>query len=283
MVRFQTSAGNIDVRMFDAATPLSVANFLNYATSNRYDGTFIHRVPQAAPGVSADFVVQGGGFKMNANIFQAAGITTDAPVLNEPGISNLRGTIAYAKGSNPNSATSQWFFNVGNNTNLDLPVNGAFTAFGRVVRGTMTVVDAINDMSTVNAAAAQNAGGEDFDELPVFDLQKVINQNNVFPEDAVMMIDVRTLNVPAGDFNFDGKVDGADLTILKADFGSTTKADADGNGDGRVDASDFLIWQRTVGQNFGTPTSAGVPEPAALALGAAALAGLAWLRRATAR
>ena len=46
-------------------------------------------------------------------------------------------------------------------------------------------------------------------------------------------------------------VNGADLAIWKADFGSTTKAEADGNGDGRVDGADFLVWQRTLGQNFG--------------------------------
>ena len=126
VVRFLTSSGNIDVRMYDAATPLSVANFLNYAHSNRYDGTFIHRVPQAPAsqgGGTANFIIQGGGFALNNSIFAAAPIVTDPPVVNEPGISNLRGTLAFAKSARLNSATSQWFFNIGNNSFLDLPAN----------------------------------------------------------------------------------------------------------------------------------------------------------------
>lgn len=279
VVRFVTSVGNVDVRLYHGATPLSVANFLNYATSNRYDGTFIHRVPQLLSGGTSDFVVQGGGFKLNNSIFAAAGIATDPPVLNEPGISNLRGTLSYAKGSNPDSATSQWFFNVDDNTALDLPVNGAFTAFGRVVGNGMTVVDAINNLPTVNAAAAQNAPMEDFDEIPVTDINKVIQQNNITNAEAVMLLDVRQLNIPTGDYNLDGRVNGADLAVFEASFGSRIKAEADGNGNGVIDGGDFLIWQRTLGQNFGTPSSATIPEPAGIALAGLAALPLMLARR----
>jgi MYXO-CTERM domain-containing protein len=286
VVRIQTTSGNIDVRLFDARTPLSVQNFLNYATSNRYDDTFIHRVPQnppppQGPGGSSHFVIQGGGFKLNNSIFSAAGLTTDPPVLNEPGISNLRGTLSYAKGSDPNSATSQWFINIGNNTFLDSPANGAFTAFGRVVANGMTIADAIDNLPVINAAVAENAPGEDFDEIPVYNTQKVLNQQDIHNDDAVMIQDVRVLNVPAGDYNFDGQVNNADFNVWKADLGSTLKAEADGNGNGVVDHADFLVWQRTRGQNNGPPTVGAVPEPsaAALALLAAGAAGAARRRR----
>jgi cyclophilin family peptidyl-prolyl cis-trans isomerase len=253
VVRFQTSSGNILVRLFNQATPLSVANFMNYATSDRYDGTFIHRVPQSQspPYGTSNFVVQGGGFKLNNSIFQATGITTDPPVTNEPGISNLRGTLSYAKGSGVNSATSQWFFNVGNNSFLDTPANNLFTAFGRVVGNGMTVVDAINNLSVVNASSAKNGPGEDFDEIPVRDIDKVIQQQDITANEAVMVLSIDAINVPAGDYNFDGKVDNADLAVWKADLGSTLKAEADGNGDGTVDGRDFLVWQRTLGRTLG--------------------------------
>ncbi|HMP06782.1 MAG TPA: peptidylprolyl isomerase [Lacipirellulaceae bacterium] len=145
VVRFVTNLGNIDVRLYDSATPLTVANFLNYVTSDRYDGTFIHRAPDLNVGTQQNpifepFVVQGGGYKLAAppvGIFGAAHIPTFSPVLNEPGLTNARGTIAMAKlGGDPNSATSEWFFNMRNNAGggpaLDTQ-NGGFTVFGRVV------------------------------------------------------------------------------------------------------------------------------------------------------
>lgn len=265
IVRFQTSSGNIDVRLYDAATPASVANFLNYANTNRYDGSFVHRVPQTAGGGSANFVVQGGGFHLNNSIFAATAIPAFAPVADEPGISNLRGTLAMAKTSLPNTATSQWYFNVGNNSFLDGP-NAPFTVFGRVVRNGMTVVDAINNLPTVNSASAQNQPGEDFDEIPVYNRAKVISQQDLRNEDAVMILDVAQLAFAAGDYNFDGRVDAADLGVWQADLGSRTKAEADGNGNGIVDQADYDIWL------------AGVPEPSSAALAAMTALALVWRR-----
>lgn len=283
VVRFQTNVGNIDVRLYDAATPLSVANFLNYVTTDRYDGTFIHRVPQKMlpdqSTVTSDFVVQGGGFLLNNSIFAAEGIVTDDPVMNEPGISNLRGTISYAKGADPNSATSQWFFNISDNIFLDSPDKGAFTAFGRVVRNTMNVVDLINDLPTVNASAAETPlTAEDFDEVPVLDLAQVINQNDITSADAVMILNIYVRNTPPGDYNFNGVVTALDLPIWEADFGSHLKADADGNGNGVVDGKDFLLWQRNFDPNSGFPVST-VPEPHSIGLSAFAILLTAALRR----
>jgi peptidyl-prolyl cis-trans isomerase A (cyclophilin A) len=262
VVRFNSVLGNIDVRLYNTATPLTTANFLNYATGGDWVDTFIHR---SVPG----FVVQGGGFKFPSDAIGLQNVAQDPAVLNEPGISNLRGTIAMAKlGGDPNSATNQWFFNLANNAaNLDAQ-NGGFTAFGRVVGTGMTVVDAIAALPRVNAGGA-------FDTLPV----RNFTSGNIKKENLVTFNTILPLNLPDGDYNFDGKVDGADLAVWKADFGSTTKAEADGNGNGRVDAADFLVWQRTFGQNFGAPAAAAIaaiPEPAAatLALLAAAACGL---------
>lgn len=270
VVRFATTRGNYDVRLYQTRTPLTVQNFLNYVTSNRWDGTFIHRAPDLNVGTAQNpvyepFVVQGGGFKLAPSpqgLFGATHIATDPPVLNEPGLTNAPGTIAMAKvGGDPNSATSEWFVNMRNNAGggpaLDTQ-NGGFTVFGRVVGNGMSVLQDIQDLDWIN--------GGGFENVPVLDLDKVIAQQNVFNEDAVILSDVRVLNIPDGDYNFDGRVDAADLAVWRTDFGSTIKAEADGNGDGRVDGLDFLIWQRTRGQNLGTPTATSVPEPAAAAL-----------------
>jgi peptidyl-prolyl cis-trans isomerase A (cyclophilin A) len=266
VVRFQTSLGAINARLYDAVTPISVANFKAYVDSNRWDGSFIHR---SVPG----FVVQGGGFKLTPDIFQTTNVVTYPAIQNEFGISNLRGTIAYAKlGGDPNSATSQWFFNLANNSaNLDNQ-NGGFTVFGRVVGNGMNIVDSIAALSRVNAGGA-------FSDVPVNDVDKVLAQRNIFNEDAVVISDVSVLNLPAGDYNFDGTVNQLDLAVWRADFGSTTKADADGNGDGIVDGRDFLIWQRTFGKTSALTAALGaIPEPSAFALASLALANIA-LRR----
>jgi cyclophilin family peptidyl-prolyl cis-trans isomerase len=277
IVRFQTSVGAIDVRLYNTITPNSVTNFMNYVTANRYDGTFIHRVPQFKNQDNNNlgtqhFVVQGGGFLLNNSIFAASGIVTNAPIGDEFGISNTRGTLAFAK--NALGATSQWFFNVGDNSFLDA---SDFTVFGRVLGSGMTVVDTIDNLPAINAAVAQNADGEDFDEVPI---RNPLTQNDITSNEAVM-VNVIALNYPAGDYNRDGTVNAADYSVWKADFGSTTKAEADGNGDGVVNAADYTVWRNTFGQSsvpgaglgggLGGLAGGAVPEPAsALLCGVAA-------------
>ncbi|MCI0376191.1 MAG: peptidylprolyl isomerase [Gemmataceae bacterium] len=129
-IRFITSSGAINVELFDGQAPQTVANFFNYINSNRYDNSIFHRL---VPG----FVIQGGGFNFVANPASLPAIPTDPTVENEFGASNTTGTIAMAKvDGNPNSATSQFFFNLANNggapNNLDTD-NGGFTVFGRIV------------------------------------------------------------------------------------------------------------------------------------------------------
>ncbi len=260
VVRFTTSLGNIDVRLYDTATPVSVQNFLNYATTGRYDGTFIHRVPQLPDGGTSDFVVQGGGFKLNNSIFAATGITTDAPIINEPVFSNTRGTLAYAK--NASGATSQWFFNIGDNSFLDAQ---NFTVFGRVIGNGMSVVDAINNLETVDASIAQNAPGEDFDEIPVRNLEKVQAQGDITAADAVMILSITIRNLAAADYTFDGVVNNADYNWWKTNFGSTALAAPDGNGNGVVDAADYVLWRKMMA-NSGSGSAATAPEPSSAVL-----------------
>lgn len=140
---YNTALGNgtINIVLFDqvgAGAPLTTQNFENYINDGDYVNTIIHRSVQ-------NFVIQGGGFTVEDRT--PISITTNPPVQNEfsPTRSNLRGTIAMAKvGGNPNSATSQWFFNLANNSsNLDNQ-NGGFTVFGQVLSAAdLTTVDAI--------------------------------------------------------------------------------------------------------------------------------------------
>lgn len=155
-VTFQTNRGNIGIELLNQQTPLTVKNFLNYVDSDRYDNTIIHRSP-------ANFVVQGGGFKANGTAPNTTldHILQDAPVPNEfdSKRSNVTGTVAMAKvGGDPNSATSEFFFNVADNSsNLDNQ-NGGFTVFANVVSG-------LDSVKAINALPTTNVGS--FTDLPV--------------------------------------------------------------------------------------------------------------------
>ncbi|MFM7411887.1 MAG: peptidylprolyl isomerase [Planctomycetota bacterium] len=152
IVRFDVNApapnDRVYVELFDQpgenrlrTTPATAANFLSYVDGGHYQNTFIHR---SVPG----FVVQGGGFTVSGSPISIGNVTQFAAVVNEPkpttatAHNNVRGTIAMAKlGSDPNSATNQWFFNLADNSsNLDNQ-NGGFTVFGRVLGSGMTAVD----------------------------------------------------------------------------------------------------------------------------------------------
>jgi len=135
VVTINTSLGSIYVELYQSNAPITVNNFLTYAYSNFYSNTIFHRVVSG-------FVDQGGGY--TAQLQQKA---TLAPIVLESqnGLSNLRGTIAMARTSDPNSATSQFYFNAVNNTFLDYASASSpgYAVFGNVIQG-LNVVDLIN-------------------------------------------------------------------------------------------------------------------------------------------
>ncbi|WP_428982335.1 peptidylprolyl isomerase [Parathalassolituus penaei] len=138
LVRLETNMGNIDLSLDRDKAPVSVDNFLTYVKSDQYNQTLFHRV-------IAGFMIQGGGY--DTNMRQKA---TLPPIKNEAdnGLSNLRGTIAMARTSNPNSATSQFFINVVDNRFLDHGTRDfGYAVFGKVTSG-MDVVDAIAGVQT---------------------------------------------------------------------------------------------------------------------------------------
>ncbi len=151
-VRFTTNLGTFVVELEPEKAPKTVENFLRYVRDGFYDGTVFHRV---IPG----FVVQGGGF--TADLVQKP---TRAPIPNEAanGLSNVRGTIAMARTSDPDSATAQFYINLRDNTALNrrdgTPAGAGYCVFGRVVEG-MDVVDAIGRVPTHTAAAKDPRSG----------------------------------------------------------------------------------------------------------------------------
>ncbi len=158
-VRFATTKGTFDVALHATATPQTVSNFLNYVARADFDDSIVHR---SVPG----FIVQGGGFKpAPPNLTR---IPTDPSPTNEPGISNLRGTVAMAKlGGNPNSATDQWFVNLSDNSaNLDNQ-NGGFTAFGRVCGGGLAVAEAIAALPRASYLVNVDGAATEFDDWPM--------------------------------------------------------------------------------------------------------------------
>ena len=143
VVEMQTSAGTIKIELYAQAAPKSVENFLDYVTSGHYEGTIFHRVIKG-------FVVQGGGYNKDYQLKP-----TKTPIKNEAeqalkaGLKNEPGTVAMARTADPNSATSQFYINVGNNNRLDFPSfdGHGYCVFGKVIAG-MDVVNKIAESPT---------------------------------------------------------------------------------------------------------------------------------------
>ena len=177
VVEIRTNMGNIQVNLFDETTPQTVAKFLSYVNAGAYANSVSHRT-------EPNFIVQLGGFQYNGS-FPPDPIATGAPVINEPELSNVRGTVAMAKlGGNPDSATSQFFFNVRNNSGgaaaLDSQ-NGGFTVFGQVIGDGMDVVDAINALADFPFVSP-------FSEIPLRNYSANDFNSNVVPDENNLVI-----------------------------------------------------------------------------------------------
>jgi cyclophilin family peptidyl-prolyl cis-trans isomerase len=139
-VEFDTTAGVIKVELYPDAAPKTVANFLDYVKAKHYDGTQFHRVIDG-------FMIQGGGFTTD---FKQKPTRPPVPIESESsskaGLLNVPGTLAMARTSDPNSATSQFFININDNKRLNFndptPQGYGYTVFGKVVDG-MDVVNKI--------------------------------------------------------------------------------------------------------------------------------------------
>lgn len=139
-VLLSTSLGDITIELYPEKAPITVENFLAYVDSGFFDGTIFHRV---IPG----FVIQGGGFTEDMNKKP-----TRPPVKNEAGngLKNERGTLSMARTQETDSATSQFFINLSDNTALDHGMRGfGYAVFGKVIEG-MDIIDKIAAVKTGN-------------------------------------------------------------------------------------------------------------------------------------
>ena len=143
MVTVETNRGDFVVELYPEKAPKTVANFMQYVDSGYYKETIFHRVINR-------FMIQGGGF--NADMTEKPGL---APIVNEAanGLKNEPGTLAMARTSDPDSATSQFFINLENNVPLNYQGNDpeliGYCVFGRVLKG-MDVVRDIGASPTMN-------------------------------------------------------------------------------------------------------------------------------------
>ncbi len=150
----ETNLGNFTVELFENKAPGTVKNFLEYVKDKHYDGLVFHRVIE-------NFMIQGGGFEPGMKERK-----TRDPIKNESSneLSNLRGTLAMARTPQPDSATSQFFVNVKDNTFLDRAKAGdkvGYCVFARITEG-MDVIDKIKVVKTGTKMR--------FDDVPVEDV-----------------------------------------------------------------------------------------------------------------
>lgn len=147
-VKLSTNEGDIRIELDAAKAPKSVDNFVKYVKAGHYDGTIFHRVIE-------NFMIQGGGFTPKLEQKPTRG---PIPLESQNGLNNVRGSIAMARTSDPNSATAQFFINTVDNAFLDAANardGNGYAVFGRVIEG-MDVVDKIRIKPTGAQGMHQN-------------------------------------------------------------------------------------------------------------------------------
>ncbi|WP_299492885.1 peptidylprolyl isomerase [uncultured Shewanella sp.] len=148
-VKLTTNMGTILIELDRSRAPITVDNFLTYVVDGHYDNTLFHRI---IPG----FVIQGGGLDL-----QKIEKPTMPPIVNESGngLSNAMGTIAMARDNEPHSATSQFYFNIADNEQLDpSPRRWGYAVFGEIIQGG----EVLQHMSSVATQVDKTLNWPDF-------------------------------------------------------------------------------------------------------------------------
>jgi cyclophilin family peptidyl-prolyl cis-trans isomerase len=213
IVTVATNYGNFQIELFPTAAPATVANFLTYVDDGAYSDSVFHR---SVPGS----VVQTGGYLSASTTFsgstsQFVPLTTNAPISLEYGIPNTLGTVAMARGSAANSATSQWFVNLANNSSTYAPggsdANG-YAVFGVIINGGLSV------LQQINSQPIDNVDSGTFSQLPL----SAANQLAVISSIKVDSIDGTVFT----DVNANGQLDAGEPPL----GGRTVFINNDGSG-----------------------------------------------------
>ena len=144
-VRIDTSMGSVVIQLDRYRAKITANNFLGYVTRGQYDKTLIHRVEEG-------YLIQAGGFMTNYTE-----IEPDKPIFNESGngLKNKEGTISMAKQlTDAHSATSQFFINLNDNSNLNPGSSWGYAVFGEVIEG----YDILEAMSLVEVGYSDELG-----------------------------------------------------------------------------------------------------------------------------
>lgn len=220
-VQFQTVMGNIEVNLFDKTTPETVKNFLDYIDEGAYQNTVIHRSDKSLN------VLQGGGLTY-PNALPLTSIKRKTSVVNEPVYSNVRGTLAMAKQSGkPDSATSEWYFNLKDNSSIldpnDIYDTQSYTVFGQVTEASLPVLDA---MATVDTFIL----GNNYTNFPLRNYTVDDYKNNVAADDTnlVLITNIVVLNTSPDTAD---SLNPPKNTLLKLD----TTTDSGGGGLGLIE------------------------------------------------
>ena len=164
-VRLKTNLGSIVIELSNEKAPITVANFLGYVNRKHYDGTVFHRVIDG-------FMIQGGGFAREDKDLVEKPVGPAITNEGKNGLKNVRGSIAMARTSDPDSATAQFFINVADNAMLDFPNNGGYAVFGKVVEG-MDVVDKIKSTATgTSTLTMRHPASSNKIQMPATDVPK---------------------------------------------------------------------------------------------------------------
>ncbi|MBT7982053.1 MAG: hypothetical protein HN584_05750 [Akkermansiaceae bacterium] len=160
-IQINTNYGNMVFSLFDKTLPDPVSNFLKYVDRENYSNTIFHRSVNSQ-GLN---IIQSGSYSLKDNKFIS--LPTDPPILNEPGIANDRGTLAFARTSDPNSATSGWYINTQDNPGLD--VGNSYTVFGRTINNSLNIIDQIASFPTGSHEVVLNDTPYTLSDFPTTD------------------------------------------------------------------------------------------------------------------